>query len=197
MTDSSQTNSPESESKCSVNFRCVPLFFSRLKETNDLTIKYLTPTFKPYFNWRLLLFIGNPRKTSPVLHRRIRANSPVLSRSKSPLSCGEGSSHYKTITTNKLSHSTLSRPVFVCAPSPEREESKESKVEAVTEKKEVEAKGKLSASQESNETGNVRMSLKDVRLPRLSDSRDKISQKQSNYSVQVRLHQCLVVLSML
>lgn len=109
---------------------------------------------------------------------------------------GEGSSHYKPITTNKLSHSTLSRPVFVCAPSPEREESDEGKVEAVTKKKEVEAEGELCTSQESSEAGNVRMSLKDVRLPRLSDSQDKVLQKQSSYFMQVRLHQHLVVLSM-
>lgn len=148
-------------------------------------MNYPTPSLKPYFSWRLLLFTGNPRNTSPVLHRRIRANSPILSRSKSPLSRGEGSSHYKPITTNKLSHSTLSRPVFVCAPSPEREESEEGKVEAVTKKKEVEAEGELcSTSQESSEAGNVRMSLKDVRLPRHSDSL-------------VRLHQHLVLLSML
>lgn len=139
------------------------------------------------------MFTGTPRSTSPVLHRRIRANSPVLSRSKSPLSRGEGKSHYKTITTNKLPHSALSRLVFVCAPSPEREESEEDKVEAVTKEEEVEAEGELCISQESGEVGNANMSLKDMKLPRLSESRDKSSQKQSSCFMQVRLHQHLVL----
>ncbi|KAK3854378.1 hypothetical protein Pcinc_039143 [Petrolisthes cinctipes] len=122
---------------------------------------------------------SSPRSTSPVLHRRISTNSPVV------LSPGEGNSRYKTITTNKLSYSTtLSRPVFVCPPSPEREveeveEDEEDKVESVTkEEKEVEM------AEESTKVENSKMSLKDVKLSRLSDSQDKSSLKYPNYSNQ-------------
>lgn len=96
----------------------------------------------------------------------MRATSPVLSECKLQLSLDEGNSDMSITTNKKLPHIN-----FVYVPCPEEEELEAKvKVEVVIKEEKVDAVEQLCTSEECGDVENTRLSLRDVRLPRLSDS---------------------------
>lgn len=87
-----------------------------------------------------------------------------MSECKPQLSPVDGNSDKSITTNNKLPH-----PDFVCVPE-EKELEKKKKVEVVIKEEKVEAVEEMCTSEECGEVEDTRMSLKDVRIPRLSDS---------------------------
>lgn len=90
----------------------------------------------------------------------------MLSECKFQVSPNEGNSDKSITTNNKQPH-----PDFVCVLIPEKEKLEEKvKVEVVIKEEKVEAVEQLCTPEECSEVENTRLSLRDVRLPRLSDS---------------------------
>ncbi|KAK4290294.1 hypothetical protein Pmani_036792 [Petrolisthes manimaculis] len=151
----------------------------------------------------------NVRSTSPVLHESIRATSSVLLSGCRPPKksvVGGENCHTSMTTNNTLSLGTPpSHPAIVCVANPEMQEELEKnvKVEIVVKEEnmmeteeedpceskenmmETEEEEPCESEKEFEEVGNSSgMSLRNVRLPRLSDSQDESLQKYLTKSSQ-------------